>query len=220
MSRLILVAVGVLFLSPLSGPAQTMSSDERIPPPPPALNDRLQDIDRHIAYHPADLGVRIQRIDVLYLMGVDDEACVERGLLSLDDLEARFGEQLAHENLDSRVRALRGALITLRAKHAFWPHHKLGHVNEGMAILDDAVADQPESAPIRYLRLMSGFYLPGILGRADEVETDLHALARLLPHARNEFPPDLYPVIVEFVLEHGRLTGDERFALTQQRSVR
>jgi hypothetical protein len=60
---------------------------------------------------------------------------------------------------------------------------------------------------------MSGFYLPGILGRKDEVEADFQALVELLPDARADFPPDLYPVIVDFVLHNAALSDEQRIAL-------
>jgi hypothetical protein len=199
-----LLAVG----SPIR--AQTSNGDGGSAIP---LSERLREIEGQIASQPRDLAAHIRRLDILYLLGVEDEDYVEAGFESLDDLETRFAGELRAADQVDRITALRGALTTLRAKHSFWPHHKLGHVERGMALLDDAVAGKPDSAPVRYLRLMSGFYLPGILGRKDEVEADFQALVELLPDARADFPPDLYPVIVDFVLHNAALSDEQRIAL-------
>jgi hypothetical protein len=79
--------------------------------------------------------------------------------------------------------------------------------------MDSAVEQDPGAADLRYLRLMSGFYLPGILGRGDEVERDLDALARLLPQSRDRFPIAIFPEVVKFVLENGDPAPDQRRTL-------
>ena len=81
--------------------------------------------------------------------------------------------------------------------------------------MDQAVASSPEHPEIRYLRLMSCFYLPGILGRGWSVDEDLAALARVLPDARHDYPADLYEAIVRFVLENGILNDTSRVRLEQ-----
>ena len=77
-------------------------------------------------------------------------------------------------------------------------------IRGGLAILDDVVARNPEHAEARYLRLMSCYYLPGILGRGRSVRDDFAALARLLPGVQHRYPPDLYRAIASFVLENGQ----------------
>ena len=79
--------------------------------------------------------------------------------------------------------------------------------------MDGAVAEAPGQADIRYVRLMSGFYLPGIFGRGDEVDQDLAALVQLLPGARDQFPDPVFPEVVRFVLEHADPEPDDRRAL-------
>jgi hypothetical protein len=66
---------------------------------------------------------------------------------------------------------------------------------------------------VRYIRLMSGFYLPGFFGRGDEVDSDMAALIRLLPDAGDRLPAELLPEVVAFVLEHGDPAPADRSAL-------
>ena len=76
--------------------------------------------------------------------------------------------------------------------------------------MDAAVADGPDDIVVRYIRLMSGFYLPGFFGRGEEVDADMAAMARLLPEAGRELPDELLPEVVAFVLEHGEVDDQAR----------
>ena len=148
----------------------------------------------------------------LYLEAVEEKSAIAEGLAEIDSLRAAG---LAPEGgrMSGVLAAYEGALITLRAKHGFWPHDRLRHLRGGLSILDEAVHDHPGVAEIRYLRLMSCYYLPGILGRGESVQQDFDALAELLPEAREEYPPRLFDAIVSFVLENGSPTDRQRLAL-------
>src|SRR5690606_1683873 len=100
----------------------------------------------------------------LYLAGVEEESAVEEGLREAERLRARPAGTVAAEE-GALVEAYRGALVTLRAKHGVWPPARLRHMDEGLAVLDSVVAEHPDLAEVRSLRLMSCYYLPAILGR-------------------------------------------------------
>jgi len=158
-----------------------------------------------------------ERVDLaplrdLYLQSVRDSRAIAKGMEEIERVRARAAVQ-AGTPLDATLTAYRGALVTLRAKHAFWPAQKLRFLREGLAILDATIAAHPEHAEARYLRLMSCYYLPGILGRGGSVREDFAALARLLPLVRAQYPPPLYDAIARFVVERGRLPAAERQAL-------
>jgi hypothetical protein len=172
----------------------------------------LRDVERRLAEAPDDLRLHSERLGTLYLLAVELEDAVEAAYTAIDTIRTRFDAD-AGSALDARLVAYDGALTTLRAKHAFWPHHKLGHVRRGMSILDRAISLEAEDAVIRYLRLMSGFYLPGLFGRHDEVREDLAVLARLLPAARVDFPGRMFHTVVRFVLDNGRVTAADRRVL-------
>lgn len=151
----------------------------------------------------------LDRLRALYLAAVEDDEAIERGLEEVERLRegSAAGRGGARAGLLS---AYAGALETLRAKHALWPPAKLRHLRQGLEVLDRAVEEHPEVAEIRYLRLMSCYYLPGVLGRRGSVREDFAALARLLPDARDEYPPDAYQAVVRFVLEEGTPSPDAR----------
>jgi len=149
------------------------------------------------------------RVRQLYLEAVREESAIPRGLQAVEELRA-VGETPVGSAGDAVLSAYRGAFITLRAKHGFWPPARLRHLREGLAMLDGAVAAHPDHPEIRYLRLLSCYFLPGILGRAESVREDFVALAKLLPMAADVYPPELYRTMVRFVLENGGLEPRQR----------
>lgn len=154
----------------------------------------------------------LDSLRALYYAAVQEERAIPRGLQAVDSLR-QSGTVAPGGPLEGILLAYEGGLITLRAKHGFWPPDRLRHLRDGLALLDQAVELHPEVAEVRYLRLMSCYYLPGIIGRRRSVLDDFAALARLLPAARSDHPPELYRAIVTFVLEHGEPTEQERAAL-------
>ena len=146
-----------------------------------------------------------------YAAAVDDPEAIERGLAEVAAL--RRSQARGAAPTMATVTAYEGALITLRAKHAAWPPTKLRHLRAGLAILDGVVAHYPHHAEARWLRLMSCYSLPGMLGRKRSVSEDFSALAALLPDARAGLPPDEYLPMVSFVIERGSLSPVERARL-------
>ena len=152
------------------------------------------------------------RVRAAYYAAVAEEAAIARGLAEIESLRAS-GAHRPGGDRDALLAAYRGALVTLRAKHGSWPPARLRDIRGGLAVLDSVVAAHPHHAEVRYLRLMSCYYLPGILGRGGSVREDFAALARLLPAARDRYPPELYAAVVTFVLENGRPGEAERARL-------
>ena len=55
-------------------------------------------------------------------------------------------------------------------------------------MLDAQVEATPEHEEVRYLRMLSTAFLPGVLGRGATVDADLEALVGLLPGAVEAYP--------------------------------
>jgi hypothetical protein len=176
------------------------------------LSARLADVEARLELRPADVGLALERLGTLWLIGVDREDAVRAGLASLDTIDA--AEPVRSDSvLAARATAYRGAFRALQGKHAFWPHDKLNHVRDGLGLLDRAIDASPDDAQTRYLRLMTGFYLPGLFGRGDEVAADFDALAALLPDSRADFPGELFEEVVHFVLENADISEPLRAGL-------
>lgn len=154
----------------------------------------------------------VEPIRRYYLEAVDDPRAIDRGLAAVEEVHAR-GEARPGSVREGLLTAYRGAFVTLRAKHGHWPPARLRHLDQGLELLDAMAVAHPDHAEIRYLRLMSCYYLPGILGRGWSVREDFAALARLLPGARERHPPELYRAIVEFVLANGEIRETDRAVL-------
>jgi hypothetical protein len=172
----------------------------------------LQPIPIPITADSVDARVDLAPLRDLYLASVRDERAIAKGLAEVKRLRETTHPPPGGA-LDATLTAYTGALLTLRAKHAFWPPQKLAHLRQGLAILDRAVERSPDHAEARYLRLMSCYYLPGILGRGGSVRADFAALARLLPNVRAQYPRELYDAITRFVVERGRLPDEQRRVL-------
>jgi hypothetical protein len=145
----------------------------------------------------------------LYMDAVESERTIPRGIAEVD----RQRSTARDGNVTATLAAYRGAFTLLRAKHGTWPPDRLRHTHRGLAVLDSVIAAHPDHAEARYLRLMSCYYLPRILGRGWSVRDDFSALARLLPGIRTEYPPELYHAIAQFVLRNGSPTSAQRAAL-------
>jgi phytoene synthase len=143
----------------------------------------------------------IRSVGTLWVEAVERESAVATGLEAVASLRSRF-DPLSPDR-DRLLRAYRGSFLALRAKHGGGPRQRLRDLRGGFELMDAAVAESPESPELRYVRLMSGFYLPAFFGRREEVGNDMEALIRVLPRSRSAFPRALYPEVVEFVLEHG-----------------
>ncbi len=148
----------------------------------------------------------------LWRMGVDDEGAVDAGLDVIASLRA--GRRPTPSSpLDLLLRAYEGSFTALRGKHGSWPPARLRALRSGFGLMDAAVAAAPDDPRLRYIRLRSGFHLPGIFGRKTEVDDDLAALARVLPERAGAFDDDALAEVVAFVLQHGAPSPSARRVL-------
>lgn len=160
---------------------------------------RLARVRLALAERPGDAFLRAEELRVLYFLAIEDEVWLPEA-----EAAARaFGDGAGSDAARAvSAEAYLGALETLRAKHAFWPQRKLRHLDDGLAILGAAIDRDPTHVEARYLRLMSCYWLPGLLGKRALVREDFAALARLLPNGPGDLPTDLWANTVRFVLEH------------------
>lgn len=138
----------------------------------------------------------LDRLRTFWFLSVAEDSMLPRARSEWEVLRRR---QELTPDLD---RAYQGALEVVEAKHALWPPAKLDHLKKAAPLLDSAVARSPDHPEIRYLRLMSCYYLPRIFGRKWSVDADFQALARLLPLSRGVVPDGLRAEVATFVLEN------------------
>lgn len=145
----------------------------------------------------------VEELRAKYIEAVEDEAIIKEALELIGTMESPT----------PTVQAYKAAFTVLKAKHVFWPPKKMNYLREGLPPLDSLILTHPVEVEIRYLRLLSCYYLPRFLGRSDTVEEDMKALAHLLPTARKDYPSGLYFSMVRFVASGGNLDEQEKSKL-------
>lgn len=164
-------------------------------------SDQQQHVFNEVNRIPMDTSeILHEQLRAYYLAGVEDEMALARGLLLAETAL----------NPSETVKAYHAALTILHAKHAFWPPRKMRYLNAGLPVLDALVKNHANHVEIRYLRLLSCYYLPRFLGRTDTVTEDAGVLARLLPEAGGDFPRPLFTDMVRFVSSIEMLSDVER----------
>lgn len=172
--------------------------------------EHLATIERRVAADTGDAATRRERLRALYFLSVADEARLPQAERALSWLVAHGAIRRDLED------AYRGALEVVRAKHASWPPAKLDALKRARPLLDGAVARTPSDLEIRYLRLMSCYYLPFFFGRSWSVEADFAAIARLLPRSAGAYPPGLRAEVARFVVSNYRnLSAAEKALLVE-----
>lgn len=153
----------------------------------------------------------LERLWALYFLSVQEKSWEAPALALADTLTRASLPEALH------VEALAGALEVVRAKHSRWPPNKLKHFQRGVSALDRLVAEAPRDPVVRFLRLVSCYYLPFFLDRDRSVEEDIRALTSLLPEEASAFSPTVYDAAIQFVLETGALRGEDRRRLEAAR---
>ena len=103
-----------------------------------------------------------------------------------DQLKRSIGllEQLGGaSSTDPEVVAYTGACRLLEASQASWFWDKALLAREGLALLDRAVAEAPGDLEVRFLRGVTGYQLPGFVGRSRLAADDLAYVAARAPAA-------------------------------------
>lgn len=138
----------------------------------------------------------LERLRTFWFLSVAEDSMLPRARA---EWEALRSHKELYPDLE---RAYQGALAVVEAKHALWPPAKLDHLKRAAPLLDSAVARSPNHPEIRYLRLMSCYYLPFFFGRKWSVDADFQALARLLPQSKGLVPEGLRAEVAKFVLDN------------------
>jgi 15-cis-phytoene synthase len=172
-----------------------------VPAQQPDVTTHVASTAARVAAQPEDVGARLDLVRALFFAAVDEEHAVERGHAAIADLRERMPTAAArHQAL---LLGYEGAFRALEAKHGFWPHARLRAVRRGLALLDAAVAAAPQHLEIRYLRMVTSFYLPALFGRSDAAREDLRVIEQLLSASASDYPPEIFRVMADFVIEHG-----------------
>ena len=176
---------------------------------------RLEDLERSTpgSGSPSPGSQDVERLWALYFLSVEERewegpaVALADSLMGMDLPEAR------------QIRGLGAAMEVVRAKNSRWPPNKLKHLRKGLSALNGLVEESPDDPALRYLRLMSCYYLPFFLDQDHLVEEDLKALGWLLPDRPDAFSPHVYQGVLRFVLGNGEFEESIRSRLSASLDV-
>lgn len=114
-----------------------------------------------------------REIDDLYRRGLmGDKAAVEQCIAKLEEgLKSQPNNELARVYL--------GSSYTLRSRDLGFGPKKLQTLRQGLRVMDEAVANEPNDPKVRLGRALTTQALPGIFGRAAESRNDFLKLAEM-----------------------------------------
>ncbi len=108
------------------------------------------------------------------------------------------------------AKTLLGSATVISARDAFWPGTKIRRVRDGLALMDAALAANPDDPDARFTRASNNLFLPSLFHRDGIVRADFEWLQ--VRADRGEFVPDFRQYVH---LYHGmalRLTGETEAA--------
>ena len=112
-----------------------------------------------------------------------------------------------------RTQVYIGSLIALRGKHAFLPHTKLKWAKRGLAVMDSGLQKRPNDIEALFIHGTTCYYLPFFFRRGDDAQRDFNEIIKLMPQQMDTHDPKLIRNVVAFLLEHAKLTKDEKIYL-------
>jgi len=100
-----------------------------------------------------------------------------------------------------------GALTCLKGKHAFWPQKKFEYVNDGLKIMDEALAQETNNLEALFIRATTTYYLPFFFHRKEQSREDMRQLSRLLLEFNTDtYPKELVQNVIAFLRENADLS--------------
>ncbi len=147
------------------------------------LPSDLPALEAYIATHPTN-NLALIRVALEYHNQAAFGGKVARKLIqqTKDCLE----KVLAVEPRNAFAKALLGSAVVVSAREPFWPGAKIKRVRDGIVIMDEAIAMNPDDADARFTRASNNLFLPGFFDRRDVVEEDFRWLQARAD--RGEFP--------------------------------
>lgn len=103
--------------------------------------------------------------------------------------------------------AYKGGLTTLMAKHAKGIKQKKAFFQEGVALLEHAVAQEGENIEIRYIRLGVQENSPKFLKYKGNIETDKRFI---LEHFSSDAPQEIRGYVKDYVQQSSAFTTTEK----------
>lgn len=144
----------------------------------------------------------------LFYASVEDESNLDSAFTVFEYLKNEFP---AYEG---RAITYIGALTALKGRHTFWVYTKYKLVKNGLQIMDQGIEKSPDDIEALFVYGSTCHFMPFLFGRNEEAQTAFKRIMQLLPKAMYDYDQELVGNVIDFLLEHTRLTVEERTQLT------
>lgn len=146
----------------------------------------------------------LEKARMLYYEAVEDEDKIEKSIELFEDIM----------NMNAKYKGVAktylGSLTAMKAAHAFWPIKKLNLANDGIDMMEEGVALDPDNIESLFIEGTTLFYLPFFFGKADEAEENFNRIISLLDeNAVNKYDHKMLVNVLDFIMENAELTNKQ-----------
>ncbi|MFC0515338.1 hypothetical protein ACFFGT_14050 [Mucilaginibacter angelicae] len=140
------------------------------------------------------------------VMAIDKSKTTDSLYSSLDNIKDKSGI----------VNGFIGALLALKAKHAWNPYSKIKYINRSEKVFKQAVAADPHNIEIRFMRFSIEHNVPSILGfNKDLVADSEDIIAQLDKKNYGSADKELTIAIIKFLIHSKRCTPAQNQVLNK-----
>jgi len=143
----------------------------------------------------------------LFYASVEDAAKLDSAFLIFEELQAGYPDY------SGRATTYIGALTALKGRHAFWVYSKYRLVKEGLKIMDQGIQQAPDDIEALFIYGSTCHFMPFLFGKNEEAQIAFKQIMRLLPGQWQAYNRELVVNVIDFLLEHTKLTEEEQLTL-------
>ncbi|HPI74435.1 MAG TPA: hypothetical protein PK843_08040 [bacterium] len=154
----------------------------------------------------------LKQARLLFYAGVEDKSKIEPALAAFQELLRMRPEW------EARTLTYIGALTALKGKHSLLPHDKWRKANQGLRIMDQAVAQNPQDVEALFIHSSTCVFLPFFFKRGHDAQSKFRRLVQLLPEKHQEFDPEMLKNVIQFISERAKLSQEETATLNRLKS--
>lgn len=153
----------------------------------------------------ADIEKKMSDARILYYKSIKEEDYLEKAYSAFESIKK------SNPSMKGVATTYMGSLIMLKGKYAFWPNKKLEYVEDGIKVMDEGLASDPENLESLFIYGSSCHYLPFFLGKKSLAKTKLKKFLQVLPNSDiSRYDRTILKNAINFILEKIELTNEEK----------
>jgi len=139
----------------------------------------------------------------LYYKATKEEEAVEPAI----EMFEKIKEQ---SNYTAVAKTYLGSLLMLKGKYAFWPQKKVQFVNEGLKVMDEGLAIDPDNLEGLFIYGSTCYYLPFFFSKADDAKAKLVKIVDLMSAGKVFSSNKLAKNAIDFILKNIELDSQRK----------